>query len=161
MLAVGALSLAGSLRMRRESGLPAGKVLSSDVGAGTPGTPLFSPRYNLAGTPDYVVRTREGTVPVEVKPGRNEQEPHESHLLQVLAYCLLLEENGERPPYGLLRYSHATFHVDYNPETRAYLLAVLAEMREAESQPEVNRSHDNPARCRACAYRSICEQALE
>lgn len=150
--------------MRRESGLPSGRVLHSDMYGGLPGAPgkpLYSARYGLAGTPDYIVATSKGPVPVEVKPGRTEAEPHESHLLQVLAYCLLLEErDGKYPPYGLLRYKTNTFHVDYNRETRAYLLSVLEEMRAAAQQPEVHRSHEVAGRCRACAYKGICEEAL-
>lgn len=158
------LALWWSARLRRESGLPSGRVVHSDMYEDLPGTqgkPLYSARYGLAGTPDYIVDTNHGPVPVEVKPGRTESEPHESHLLQVLAYCLLLEErDGKRPPYGLLRYKTDTFHVDYNHETRAYLLRVLEEMRAAARQPEVHRSHEVAGRCRACAYREICEEAL-
>jgi CRISPR-associated exonuclease Cas4 len=115
----------------------------------------------LAGTPDYIVRTGQGLVPVEVKPGRTEDEPRESHLLQVLAYCLLIEEaEGKRPPHGLLRYSNNTFKVDYNKETRAYLISVLDEIRHAASMTEVDRNHAQPARCRACGYRPLCDQSL-
>src|SRR5437867_11717174 len=99
---------------------------------------MYSPRFGLTVKPDYLVNTNQGLVPVEVKPGRTDHEPHESHLLQVLAYCLLLEETeGKRPPYGLLRYSGDTFKVDYNDETRAYLLSVLEEMRAAMEQEYV------------------------
>lgn len=155
------MALVGSLRLRRQSGLPAGQVLQSDTGVGTPGRPMYSRTYGLAGTPDYIVRAGRDVVPVEVKPGRTEGEPRESHMLQLLAYCLLLEETrGKAPPYGLLRYSNDTFKIDYNRQTRAYLLEALDEMRRVETQPEVDRNHDNPSRCRACAYHSICEQSL-
>ncbi len=161
-LSIAALWWSG--RLRGESGLPSGRMVESDMYGGLPGTPgkpLFSARYGLAGTPDYIVATNRGPVPVEVKPGRVEKEPHESHLLQVLAYCLLIEESeGKRSPYGLLRYSADTFRVDYNRETRAYLLSVLAEMREAAQQQEVHRSHDVVGRCKACAYREVCEERL-
>ncbi|HEX8230337.1 MAG TPA: CRISPR-associated protein Cas4 [Chloroflexia bacterium] len=162
LLALAVLALGYSARLRRESGLPSGGVVQSDTGAGgIPGKPLYSARYGLAGTPDYIVQTGRGLVPVEVKPGRTEDEPHESHLLQVLAYCLLLEETeGKRPPHGLLRYSNNTFQVDYNKETRAYLISVLAEMRHAARMSEVDRNHDSPARCRACGYRPLCDQSL-
>lgn len=151
-----------SSRLRGASGLPAGRVLQSDVGAsGIPCKPLYSRRYGLAGKPDYLIATAQGHVPVEVKPTRAESEPHESHLLQTLAYCLLVEETeGKQPPYGLLRYSNQTFKVDYNRETRAYLLSVLAEMREALAQPEVHRNHGRAGRCRACAYSPVCEESL-
>ncbi len=159
-----AFALWSSARLRRESGLPSGRILHSDMYEGlpsVPGKPLYSARYSLAGTPDYIVSTDQGPVPVEVKPGRTESEPHESHLLQVLAYCLLVEESADkRPPYGLLKYSADTFRVDYNSETRAYLLSVLDEMREAARQLDVHRNHEVVGRCRACAYRSVCEETL-
>jgi CRISPR-associated exonuclease Cas4 len=164
LLGLALVALWWSVRLRRESGLPSGRVQQSDMYGGLPGVegkPLYSARYGLAGTPDYIVDTNHGPVPVEVKPGRTEEEPHESHLLQVLAYCLLLEErDGKYPPYGLLRYKTDTFRVDYNRETRSYLLSVLEEMRNAAQQPEVHRSHQVAGRCRACAYKGICEEAL-
>ena len=159
-----AFALRSSARLRRESGLPSGRILHSDMYEGLPGVPgkpLYSARYGLAGTPDYIVSTDRGLVPVEVKPGRTESKPHESHLLQVLAYCLLVEESaGKSPPYGLLKYSADTFRVDYNSETRDYLLSVIYEMREAARQLDVHRNHEVAGRCRACAYRSVCEEAL-
>src|SRR4051794_32301214 len=80
-------------RLRAASGVPEGEIVAHDTDGEQRGKPLFSARFGLTGTPDYVLKTSKGLVPVEVKPGRNEAEPHESHLLQVLAYCLLLEEN--------------------------------------------------------------------
>ncbi len=160
LFAAAFLLLAWSSRLVRGSGLPQGRVLMSDTDK--PGKPLYSPRYNLTGTPDYVVQTARGMVPVEVKPGRTDDEPHESHLLQVLAYCLLLEEEtGIAPPHGLLRYSAATFRVDYNDETRAHIISVLENMRAASQATEVHRSHEQVGRCRACAYRTLCKEALD
>lgn len=148
-------------RERSESGLPGGDIVQSDVDSETRGKPLYSAHYALTGTPDYIIETSRGLVPVEVKPARDEAEPHASHLLQVLAYCLLLEESeGTRPPYGLLRYASDTFKVDYNKETRAYVIGVIQEMREAARQRAVHRSHESAGRCGACAYRSICDEAL-
>ncbi len=162
-LLVGAVVLvAWSARLRRESGLPRGQVLHSDMDSERRGTPLTSRRFGLTGTPDYIVETGEGLVPVEVKPSRTDTEPRESHLLQVLAYCLLLEEQeGKRPPYGLLRYSTETFKVDYNVRTRQHIISAIAEMREAAEQQEIHRSHDVPAKCRMCSYHTVCDEALQ
>jgi CRISPR-associated exonuclease Cas4 len=162
LLVVLALILLGaSRRMRVESGLPSGRVIGSDVSLSTRGKLLYAARYGLSGTPDYLVETEEGIVPVEVKPSRTEKEPRESHLLQVLAYCLLVEETtGKRPPHGLLRYRNDTFKVDYNRETRAHLLSVIEEMRGAAQQREVHRSHEVPGKCWGCAYKSVCEESL-
>src|SRR5438874_584939 len=87
------LALLWAGRLRSASGLPDGEIISHDTMATKRGKPLFSARYALTGTPDYVVRISGGLVPVEIKPGRDESEPRDSHLLQVLAYCLLLEES--------------------------------------------------------------------
>jgi CRISPR-associated exonuclease Cas4 len=155
------LALLWAARLRNATGLPGGSIVSRDTSKEERGKPLFSARYGLTGTPDYIVRAAGGLVPVEVKPGRREAEPHESHLLQVLAYCLLLEDNeGKKPPYGLLRYSSDTFKVDYNGRTRAYLLEVLDEMRRAAQEQDVQRNHDQAQRCRACGYRSVCDESL-
>jgi CRISPR-associated exonuclease Cas4 len=162
LLALGALALVRSARLRELHGLPEGKVVYSDTGATEiPPRPLYSPRYGLTGKPDYLLATRQGLVPVEVKPTRDDREPRESHLMQVLAYCLLLEESeGKPPPYGLLRYRNDTFKVDYNDDTRAHVIAVLQEMRDALARGEAHRSHNQPGRCRACAYLSLCDEAL-
>jgi CRISPR-associated exonuclease Cas4 len=161
LLGLAALALAMSARYRRLHGI-GGQIVYSDTGATTlPAKPLYSPRYGLTGKPDYLVSTRQGLVPVEVKPGRTDPEPQESHLLQVLAYCLLIEDSeGRPPPYGLLRYRDDTFRVDYNAHTRAYILEVIEEIKEAHRQPEAHRNHDQPGRCRACSYRELCEESL-
>jgi CRISPR-associated exonuclease Cas4 len=161
LVVASSLVLVWGARLREVTGLPEGRIISSDTGPEERGRPLFSARYGLTGTPDCVIRTGSGLVPVEIKPGRREAEPHESHLLQVLAYCLLIEETaGKRPPYGLLRYSSDTFKVDYNRQTRAYLLSVMEEMRHSAHEKSVQRNHDQAQRCRACAYRSVCDESL-
>ncbi|MFL5735249.1 MAG: CRISPR-associated protein Cas4 [Chloroflexia bacterium] len=161
LLALAVVALGLSARYRRLHGIE-GDVVYSDTGAGrVQAKPLYATRYGLTGKPDYLIRTRQGLVPVEVKPGRTDPEPQESHLLQVLAYCLLLEDSeGKAPPYGLLRYRDDTFKVDYNSRTRAYILDVLDEMKEARKLVEVHRNHEQPGRCRACAYREVCDEDL-
>jgi CRISPR-associated exonuclease Cas4 len=79
----------------------------------------------------------------------------------VLAYCVLVEDaTGRPPPYGLLRYKAETFRIDYNRETRAHLLSIVERMRNAASAGEVHRGHDQPGRCHACAYKTVCEESL-
>ncbi len=163
LVGVALVALIMSVRLRGASGLPEGEVISSDVSVQTKGKPLYSARYGLTGTPDYLTSTSDGLVPVEIKPTRKEEEPRQSHLLQVLAYCLLVEETGGRkPPYGLLRYSSSTFRVDYNDATRAHLLEVMDTMRRTAELEEwqIERNHEVPGRCRACGYKQICDQSL-
>jgi CRISPR-associated exonuclease Cas4 len=162
LIAAAGFALAGAARLRNRHGLPGGKVVYSDTGPDRrDAKPLYSSRYGLSGKPDYLVATSRGLVPVEVKPERTEPEPRESHVLQVLAYCLLLEETeGKSPPYGLLSYRDDTFKISYNKSTRANLIQMLDEMREVITGGEAHRSHDQPGRCRACLYREACDESL-
>jgi CRISPR-associated exonuclease Cas4 len=123
--------------------------------------PLFSNRHRLTGRPDYLVRTRRGIIPVEVKSGSAPEQPYPAHLLQLAAYCLLVEEQeGRAPPYGILKYAERAFEVDFTSGLRAELLEVLSAIRHDLRSRGVDRSHDEPARCLGCGYRDGCEQRL-
>ena len=177
LLAVAVAARIIARREARRTGLPAGSLIYGDTGAPVgrvaPVTlneegerqerPLVSPSYGLTGRPDYLVRTREGVVPVEAKSTRRPASgvPYDSHLMQLAAYCLLVEDQlGEQVPYGVVRYRDGEVRVDYTPELREALLELLAEMREARDAEEVHRSHEEPPRCAACSYRDACDESL-
>jgi CRISPR-associated exonuclease Cas4 len=148
---------------RKDTGLPAGRVVYVDTGTWDRcERPLFSSAHRLTGRPDYLVRSRTGVVPVEVKSGAAPNEPYAGHVLQLAAYCLLVEEQeGQMPPFGILKYRDRAFEIDYTPELRARLLEALDALRDGLRSPEVFRDHHEPARCRACGYREQCSQRLE
>jgi CRISPR-associated exonuclease Cas4 len=145
---------------RRRSGLPGGRMVYADTGDwAAVSKPLYSARYRLTGKPDYLVDTPSGLVPVEVKgtvaPG--DGQAYGSHVMQLAAYCLLVEEvHGQRPPYGLIRYADATIAVDYGWAIRKQLLDLVGEIRHSRRRRQVRRSHQEPARCRACGLRHAC-----
>jgi len=151
-------------REEKAAGLGRVRVVYSDTGGWEElATPLYAERYGLVGKPDYIVRSREGLAAVEVKPLRRANQPYESDLLQMAAYCLLLEEAwNERPTYGLLRYADKTFRVEWSEELRAELLATLEDMRELMEQPAAlgetmpTTQHDMTVRCQACGFHHIC-----
>lgn len=149
-------------RLRRATGLPWARVRSSDTsGWRRSEQPLISRRYGLVGKPDYLLDTRGGLIPVEVKPSRRAAAPYESDLMQLAAYCLLIEDTtGRAPRYGLLRYAAQTFRLPYTPAVRAELLQLLAAMRADEVAAEVHRSHGQPARCRGCGFNGACDERL-
>lgn len=158
-----ALALLGlGRRGRRESGLPTGRLVYLDhQDWQEPPAPLQAPRYGLVGRPDYLVRQGRTLIPVELKPSRQASTPYEADILQLAAYCLLVEETtGVRPPHGLLRYANGTFEIPFNEDLREELLDLLEEMRAAEEEGEQFRSHDQPVRCAACAMREHCGEAL-
>ena len=151
-----------SLRLRKASGLPAGRVIYSDAGAWQRNEQsLFSRSHQLVGKPDYLVQTGEGIVPVEVKSGAAPAQPREGHVLQLAAYCLLVEEQlGERVPHGIIKYADKQFAIDYTPALKAELLRVMAEMRNARTHDGAHRDHNEPRKCAACGLREACDERL-
>lgn len=161
LLMVALLVLVWGARMRARTGLPWAPVRSSDAGWMAVEKPLVARRLGLVGKPDYLIELRGASIPVEVKPGRRSPRPYESDLMQLAAYCVLVEEtDGVAPPYGLLRYAEQTFRLDYTPRVRADLLDLLDAMRADLDADDCARSHDDPARCRGCGFYHQCDQAL-
>ena len=154
----------------RALGLPAGRIVYSDAD-GT-ARPLVARRYPLTGKPDYVVLISGGWhVPVEIKSGRaprvkgGERMPRHEDVLQLVTYLIILDDLYDEPPrYGLLRYADATFEVPYAADLREEVLALLAEMQaldeELDETEEAPRGDPSVQRCRACAFREICDDAM-
>lgn len=162
LLAAGGGLLLLSRRNRAAGGLPGGRVVYSDTGGWQRvDQPLLSRRYRLVGKPDYIIEERGAWTPVEVKPTRRAATPYLSDILQLAAYCLLIEDVwGRAPRRGLLRYAEQTFAVDYTADLRAVLLETLDAMRSDMTAHDVPRDHDEAGRCRACGVRAACDQRL-
>lgn len=118
---------------------------------------LRARRWRLAGQPDELRGAEGGPwIPVELKrrpaPGAG---PLRSHRMQLLAYCVLVEEQtAQAPPFGILRYGDGVeYVVRYGPAQRAELSGLLAEMR----APYDGRARPSPGRCRRCPYRPGCD----
>ncbi|MFQ5814397.1 MAG: CRISPR-associated protein Cas4 [Anaerolineae bacterium] len=163
LLAGGLLLLRRARRLHEQTGLPQGRVIYADTGAWNRcERPLFSCRYLLTGKPDYLVDDGGATIPVEVKSTSSPPSPYRSHVLQLAAYCLLVEEEYGQgpPPYGIIKYRDQTYAVEYTAQLRDQLLSALAEMRQHLTADDVAPSHANPNRCRSCGYREECEERL-
>lgn len=162
LLALAAVCLIGALALRRRTGIPWQRVVYSDTGAWQRNErPLISQRYGLAGKPDYLLQHGRAVIPVEVKPGRTASRPYESDIMQLAAYCLLVEDCfGCRPPHGILRYARTTFRIPFDERVRSSVLDVLDEMRREASTDLSERSHGEPGRCAGCGFREQCDQAL-
>lgn len=160
ILAVILLILAN--RQRSKSGLPLGRVIYTDTSQwGRVEKPLYDPQSGLAGRPDYLVRGGQYVIPVEVKSSWAPPVPFENHIMQLAAYCLLVERTyGSRPPHGILKYRNRTYEIDYTPQLEASLIEVITRMRQYKKLEEIDRSHEDPARCARCGYRFICDQRV-
>jgi len=149
--------------MRAESGLPEGDVIYTDTGAWRANHDvLHVAQLRLVGKPDYLVEQSDGLIiPVELKSSPAPDVPWEGQLLQLAAYCLLVEANyGVRPPYGILQYQDRAFAVDYTDELEADLLDLLEEMRATREEFDPDPGHRQPRRCLACGVREACDRRL-
>ncbi|HEX7958063.1 MAG TPA: PD-(D/E)XK nuclease family protein, partial [Pyrinomonadaceae bacterium] len=181
LVAAAALAFAAAARESGRAGLPKGSVIYGDtyrpVGRVAPAVvgpegrkqerPLVSRALGLTGRPDYLIEVEGGVVPVEAKstacpPGGR---PYDSHLAQLAAYCLLVEDVlGRTVPYGLVKYRDREVRVEYTPEMREHALALIEAMKyDAEASAfgaEVHRSHEDPRRCGGCSLRDVCTESL-
>jgi len=122
---------------------------------------LYSKRYGISGRPDAIIREDGYFIPVEIKTGRTPRGPLFSHIMQLMAYCLLVEENyGTPPPFGILRYEKAVYRIEYTEEMKRLVLEKAAEIRRAMAGGEVHRNHRRAGKCAGCSRRSICPERL-
>ncbi|MEF8835896.1 MAG: CRISPR-associated protein Cas4 [Candidatus Thermoplasmatota archaeon] len=122
---------------------------------------LKAERYKLRGKPDLILEKKGRPVPVEIKTGRVPEGPFFSHILQIAAYCLLIEEDiGEKPPYGLIRYGDTEFDIEYDKDLKELLLEKLRDMRRHIENKDAHRNHNREGKCRNCSRREICEESL-
>lgn len=141
----------------RVLGLPAGELVYED--ADGLGEPLSSSAYPLMGKPDYVVRLSDGRpVPIELKLNvQDATAPYSNHIIQLGAYCLILEDYFEQAPtHGLLRYADREFTVEYTPALRKKVIRLLTQMALCSEQQPPALARQRAAKCRVCSFQPIC-----
>jgi CRISPR-associated exonuclease Cas4 len=156
-------------RQLKSAGVPGGKIISSDTTEWQPvAKPLYAASLGLTGRPDYLIQDGDSLIPVEVKSARKlVRSPYDSHILQLGAYCLLVEaEYGIRPTHGVLHYTRSvgeaqTFSIPFSNELEAETRTVIDAIQTQSLRGGVDRSHQSPARCAGCGYRSRCDQVLQ
>ena len=163
LFALALLALAACLCLRA-AGRRQGTVVYADMDARQPGETLLSDRYGLVGRPDYILRTPDGLVPVEVKSrSSGARGPYPGEEAQLFAYCLLVEEvTGERVRSGVIEFSDRMWPIAFGDRERREILGLLEEIRDTQGRAEVGRSHAQAGRCRGCGFRAsdVCGQAL-
>lgn len=142
--------------LKKSSKIQDGKIIYSDLNK--PSKAFFSRRYMIAGKPDYVIENMGKVIPVEFKSGVHER-VFDSHVLQLAAYCHLIEENfGVFVPYGVLVYSDKkSFKIAFNPKLRFELEESLKEMRKIIRKGKVVRNHDSRNKCNLCSMSDFCD----
>lgn len=109
----------------------------------TPGDILYAKTLPLVGKPDYLIKEGKFLIPVEVKTGNAPKKQYLNHNMQLMAYCLLVEEvYGIRPPGGYLKYSDKELKLAYTKEAEQSVREVVSEIRKLkQSNKELHCSH--------------------
>ena len=158
-----ALILFGISRLlSKRTGIPDGRIIYSDPGAWEKAQkPLYDASIGLTGRPDYLIKKGNQIIPAEVKSSWAPRSPYDSHILQLAAYCVLVESTyGQRPPYGLLRYKNRTFKIKFTSDLEERVLEKINVIRKQKNKEDAPRSHNQLNRCARCGYRNICDQRL-
>lgn len=146
--------------LQKKYGLPEGQIVYLDnLEDDTP--VIYSEKYEISGRPDFVVLANGDYLPIEFKSGRVPRGPLFSHIIQVTAYCILVEERfGKAPPYGIIKYGKTEFDIEYTNELKDLVLKKVSEIKEAETTGIAHRNHNNPNRCLGCSRRNFCNEKL-
>ncbi len=148
-------------RQRVKLALPSGDVIYED-NPESPGRLLYSTRLNVMGKPDVLIQQQNMIIPVEVKTGKTPREPYQTHIMQLITYCHLVEANYHvRPTYGIIRYPNQEFMIQYTEALEQELKRIVGEMRAKRGWEEIHRSHNQRGKCVACGFREECSERLD
>lgn len=148
--------LARWVRRRRAAlGISQGTIVSADDSLIRART-LRSERLGLVGRCDHLLRVGDAYVPVEQKPSARRVQ--QSHILQVGALCLLVQDvYGVRPPYGVVVLADGSQErVTFSAELERGVVRTMAEMRRILATGEPPGPRWVGAKCRACGYHPLC-----
>ncbi len=147
-----------SSALKKINHIPDGEIIYSDLHE--PAQPLFSSKHRLTGKPDYIVKQNDTWVPVEFKTGVS-QHPHTHHIMQLAAYCQLIEDTSNSfVPHGYLVYPNHHHTIQFNPKIRFELESTMKTMRTMQKKHEIIRNHNEPKKCIHCSMRQYCQEKL-
>ncbi|MFH0816766.1 MAG: PD-(D/E)XK nuclease family protein [Methanobacteriota archaeon] len=147
--------------LKRDKHNVVGEIEYLDLNATKPEM-LVSKAHCIRGRPDLILQQEGASIPVEIKTGRVPRGPLFSHILQVAAYCVILEDiNGKPATHGLLRYGSVEHEVEYTPDLKKLVLEKAASIRAARKAGGAHRNHNRPSKCKGCSRRAACPEKLE
>jgi CRISPR-associated exonuclease Cas4 len=117
------------------------------------GIVLHSARYGLSGKPDLILKNGIRYVPIEYKSYTSGGAAREWDVAQLLAYCLLVEENLGKTDGGRIIYPDGEFFVPWNKDARIYLLAIMRRMRTGRFEMT-----EDLWKCRNCEFSAYCQR---
>lgn len=161
IILVAILILARTRQQRGQLSLPSGDVIYED-NPERPGQLLHSSTLRIAGKPDVLIQKGNMIIPVELKTGRTPDSPFEGHILQLVAYCHLVEQEYHiRPSHGIIRYPNKEFTIEYSTQIEQELKRIVFEMRAKRRLGEIHRHHKSRTKCAVCGFRDVCTERLD
>jgi CRISPR-associated exonuclease Cas4 len=143
ILVIGIVLLIFAFLQKKRLGVVTGKRLYQDT-VNAPGEILYSSQLFLKGKPDFIMNMHGQMIPVEIKTGRTPVKPYLNHIMQVIAYCALVEENYHiRPKFGILKYPDREFKILYSDERKRMIQTLITDMlTHKKKNTEFNCSHE-------------------
>lgn len=118
----------------------------------------YSKKYGIAGRPDEVKEECGEWIPYEFKSSVYKGRVYPAHIMQLAAYCLLIEDTkGYKPSYGIIEYQNHREPIYYTKELRANLLTQIKKIRnENPEEKDLPPVCEDTRKCRHCGYAWYC-----
>ena len=112
----------------------------------------YSKKYGIAGRPDEVKEECGEWIPYEFKSSVYKGRVYPAHIMQLAAYCLLIEDTkGYKPSYGIIEYQNHREPIYYTKDLRANLLTQIKKIRnENPEEKDLPPVCEDTRKCRHC-----------
>ncbi len=139
--------------------IPEGSIIYDDLIS--PSESLYSPQFFLSGKPDYILKKKEGCIPVEVKTG-NHVQPQNHHVMQLMAYCQIVQDFYQQMvPYGILIYidTEKKFTIPFTNDRKKQLHHTIHLMKDScQRMTDKNLwEYIDESRCSHCSMKNYCQ----
>ena len=121
---------------------------------------LVSERFCLRGRPDYIIFQDRENIPVEEKTGKTPKGPYFSHIMQMAAYIVLVNDNMGNCHRGRIKYKTTDFEIVLDSKTRKTFFEIRDRIDDCERTGEVHRNHNREGKCRGCSRKEDCPESL-
>lgn len=122
---------------------------------------LYSKKYNLSGLIDEIITLEDGTMsPIDYKFTEYKEKTYKTHRVQILCYCLLIEEMFGNPvKKGYIFYIRGgskQIEINYNKRSKNQILKAINGILEIIGNEKIPPKTKYKNRCNDCTYKNIC-----
>ena len=118
---------------------------------------LYSPKYELSGKIDMLIKTAGSYYPVDFK--YTTSLPHKNHIYQLLGYALMLEDiykcKVSRGFVYIIPKENAVFF-DLTDDLKSKAKNLLGEIRDMIASQQMPSPASSRNKCEDCEYRNFC-----